>query len=440
MRLPPSLSQTALRHCHAAALHAVEPARAMARALETVPSPSRRVALLCAGKAAGGMTHGLVTWLERHGQQPATGLLVTAEPLPPPHPALAVHVGDHPVPNANSHAASEAIAEWVQRLPPDVEVHVAISGGTTALLAGPLPGLDMADVTATFQLLLGTGLDIVRMNAIRKRVARWTAGRLAMVLHPRPVITWLLSDVPGDDPQVIGSGPCHGDRWSSRDVMALCRDAGLLARLPSAVVAALEFETPKPSHPGATAERTTIVAGNRVACEAARDCAIALGFQARLMPKPLEGEARAAGQRIARALLRVRGSRFGPDETLGESARPRIYIYGGETTVALGAGHGEGGRNQELALAAAEVLAGRGSGYALLAAGTDGRDGPTDAAGALVDATTWATIQANGVNPGEALDQHDSYRALDAAGALLRTGTSGTNVMDLVLALQHPDA
>ncbi len=438
MGQPPMSGQTILRHCFAAALNAVEPELAVMRALADARAPSRPVALICAGKAAAGMARGLVGWLADHRVQAVSGLIVAPEHAASPHPGVRSLVGDHPLPGANSLAAGTALAAWVSALPGDVEVHVAISGGASALLAAPLPGLAMPDVIRTFELLLESGLDIAQSNAIRKRVVRWSAGRLAMALHPRSVIAWLLSDVPGDDPEVIGSGPCHGDHWSSRDVVALCRSAGLMASLPSAVIAALEFETPKPSHAAANAERTTIVASNRVAMEAARSCAIALGCHAKLMSKPLRGEARQAGTAIARSLLKVHGNRFGVEDTLGESVRPRVFVYGGETTVALGHEHGEGGRNMELALAAAAQLAGRPEGVTLLAAGTDGRDGPTDAAGAVVDPSTWHAITEQDINPSEALAQHDSYRALDAAGALLRTGASGTNVMDLVLGWYQP--
>ena len=438
MAQPPISAQTILRHCFAAALNAVEPERATTLALAGASVPARPVALVAAGKAAAGMADGLVAWLAGHDLQPVAGLIVTPTEATSPHPALRSLVGDHPLPGANSLAAGTALSEWVSELPSNVEVHVAISGGASSLLAAPLPGLSMEDVIRTFELLLDSGLDIVESNAIRKRVVRWSAGRLAMALHPRSVTTWLLSDVPGDDPGVIGSGPCHGDRWSSRDVVALCRSAGLMGALPSAVIAALEFETPKPSHAAANAERTAIVASNRVAMEAARSCAIALGCQAKLMTKPLRGEARQAGRQIAKSLLKVRRSRFGVVDTLGESVRPRVFVYGGETTVTLGAEHGEGGRSMELALAAAAELAGKSPGVALLAAGTDGRDGPTDAAGAMVDPSTWQAIAEGNVDPSEALARHDSYRALDAAGALLRTGVSGTNVMDLVLALSQP--
>lgn len=412
----------------------------MAKALEAVVPSARPIYLICAGKAACGMAQGVVNWLARHDREPAGGMIFAPDVCQTPHPSFTLKLGDHPLPGERSHAASEALGAWLKDLPLDVDVHVAISGGATALLAGPLPGLSMDDVSRTFELLLSSGLDIEQSNAIRKRVARWTAGRLALALHPRPIAHWLLSDVPGDDPGVIGSGPCVGDRWSARDVIALCRSAGLLNQLPSAVVAALEFETPKPSHPSANADRTEIIASNRVAMEAARACAIALGCHAKSMPHPLSGPARQAGRRIAHALLQVRGSRFGMDDTLGDAGRPRVFVYGGETTVALDTAHGEGGRNQELALAAAQVLAGRGAGVALLAAGTDGRDGPTDAAGAIIDQTTWPEIQARGIDPLRSLEHHDSYRALDAGGALLRTGMSGTNVMDLVLAIHQPQA
>lgn len=408
----------------------------MGRALAGRALPAGEICLLTMGKAADGLAAGLVEWLDAAGRVPAAGLIIGTDDIAAPHPALRSLRGDHPVPGGHSLAASIAIAEAIATFPPQAEVHVAISGGTSAMIAGPLPGLSMADLTGTFEVLLASGLDIERANAVRKRVARWTAGRLALALRPRRVVAWLLSDVPGDDPEVIGSGPCVGDHWSARQVVALCRDAGLLSRLPSAVVAALEFETPKVGDRRATADSTTIIGSNRIAMEAAVARAWQLGCFAKTVAEPLSGMADVMGRRIAAALVRARAGRFaGEAAATVDAPNARVFVYGGETTVQVPAGSGTGGRSQELALAAAEVLHGQRGIHLLLAAGTDGRDGPTDAAGAVVDSDTWDAILRRGLDPAELLARHDSYTALDAAGALIRTGHTGTNVMDLVLTL-----
>jgi hydroxypyruvate reductase len=425
-----------LRRCFAAAVAAVQPAgalRAPLRATAHDRSPSWVIAI---GKAAAGMAASITDWLAGDGRALAGGVVVgpAAEaigsawttavwPAGQSHGTVRFTTGDHPIPRDDSARAAAAIAELVQQIPAGADVHVALSGGGSALIAGPLPGLTMADVTATFDLLLTSGLDIHEMNAIRKRITRWSAGRLGLALAGRQVHVWVISDVPGDDLTSIASGPCTGDPWTSDDVRRLLNGSRLAEQLPGSVRAAITRETPKPGEPGLLGITPIIVANNRTALIAAADTAREAGVAVRVMDNPLHGEAAAMGQRIAGTMRQNSGR------------GPELLIWGGETTVTVTGPYGIGGRSQELALAAAEALRDAETVGTLLAAGTDGRDGPTDAAGAVVDRDTWQRIVTAGRDPAADLSGHNAHPALDAAGALVRTGPTGTNVMDLAIAL-----
>jgi glycerate-2-kinase len=240
----------------------------------------------------------------------------------------------------------------------------------------------------------------------------------------------------GDDLPSIGSGPCVPDLAHAGDVRRALDTANLTSRVPSALISMLSAvdagrapETPKPDHPAFAKVETRLIVSNRLALEAAAAGAAERGLAPEIVAGPLSGEASVAGRAIAATLLRYAGG--------SALQQQKCVIWGGETTVTLGAEPGLGGRSQELALAAARELAGAGTDrrVALLAAGTDGRDGPTDAAGAVVDGGTWDTIRRAGRDPDRDLAAHDAFRALDAAGALLRPGLTGTNVMDLVIGL-----
>jgi glycerate 2-kinase len=238
----------------------------------------------------------------------------------------------------------------------------------------------------------------------------------------------------GDDISSIGSGPCAPDEATAGDVRVLLEQAGLWSRVPRSVrnhLRAVErdgsLETPKGAHPAFVDVDTEIVVSNRLMLEAVAGRARDFGLQPTLSPEPLAGEAAAAGEMVARTLL-------------GNEEAGTCLIWGGETVVKIEGAAGLGGRCQELALAASRELAGAAGGPAILAAGTDGRDGPTDAAGAIVDASTWEAVRRQGRDPARDLADHDSYAALRAAGALFRTGATGTNVMDLVIGLTPADA
>jgi hydroxypyruvate reductase len=311
---------------------------------------------------------------------------------------------------------------------------VLLSGGTTSLIGAPEPGITAAELASIYSLLLGSGLDITQMNQIRKRFSRWGAGKLARALAPARVRVYIVSDVIGDDLGSIGSGPCAPDPTTATEIRQLLEGAGLWRRIPEsarALVLATEAgeraETPKPQDAVFRNVSPEVIASNRLAVEAAAARARELGLAARVADTQMAGEARSAGSRIVAALLEQ-------CRLEAPARRPSCVIWGGETTVTLGDGPtGLGGRCQELALAAAGALEGVGDGVTLLAAGTDGRDGPTDAAGAIVDGRTWRAITRAGRNPERDLAAHDAYHSLNAAGALLRPGLTGTNVMDVVI-------
>jgi glycerate 2-kinase len=399
--------------------------------------PNSRIWVLALGKAALPMAEAAVHALKRRGLQPVGGLVVAPALGQSPHPRLTYFKGDHPEPGSGSLAAAEAVGKMTARIGADDEVWVLLSGGTTSLVGAPEAGLTPHELTAIYGLLLGSGLDITAMNRIRKRFARWGGGKLARALAPARVKVYIVSDVIGDDLPSIGSGPCVPDPTTAGEVRALLEGAGLWRRIPESarkLVTSAEAgntaETPKQGDPAFARVTLELIASNRLALEAAASRAAELRLTPSVMETPISGEASAVGASIATNLLDKCGSNSNPKRDAF------ALIWGGETTVNLGENpSGLGGRCQELALAAARVMNSAPDGVALMAAGTDGRDGPTDAAGAIVDGKTWAAIAAKGRDPARDLAAHDAYHALDAAGALLRPGLTGTNVMDIVIGI-----
>ncbi len=422
------------------------------RAIEALDiDRDRRIWLLAFGKAAPAMTAAAAAALQRSLRQIVGGILVSTGDggVSSPYATVTAVRGDHPIPGRHSFAAAARIGELTAGRRSSDVVIVLVSGGTSSLIAAPLRGMGESDLSHLYEMLLGSGLDIGAMNAVRKRFSRWAAGRLALALAPSVTLCFAVSDVPGDDPSTIGSGPCSPDPCTVDQVTDILQRSKLLQRLPASfrdhltgTKRGIVPETPKERHPAFAHVTTRVIATNRHALNAAATRARELGARAvDVMPAPLTGEAWARGEQLARELLALR-SRVTP------GTGPVCRIWGGETTVTLnssGDGRGwaslssdspSGGRCQELALAAARILGSAGdaaAGITLFAAGTDGRDGSTDAAGACVDADSWRAIVAQRVDADRALTQHESYRALDAAGALVKTGPTGTNVMDIVI-------
>lgn len=438
----PSLQEPGdlLRDLYAAATSAVAPGPALARRLDRLELESGRpIWILALGKAAIPMATAAVELLRRRGEEPAGGLVVAPAVTTSPHPRLTFVRGDHPEPGTGSLEAARVLAETVGRIGAQDEAWVLLSGGTTSLIGAPEPGLDSAELGTIYSLLLGSGLDITAMNRIRKRFSRWGGGKLARALAPARVRVYIVSDVIGDHLPSIGSGPCVPDPTTASEVRALLEQAGLWHRIPESarkLVTATESgetaETPKPGEPAFERVTLELIASNRLALEAAAERAAHLGLTPVVMENPIAGEASAVGAALADTLLENRAR--APRRKAKSGPILNCMIWGGETTVRLAEeSTGLGGRCQELALAAARVLSAAPPGTALLAAGTDGRDGPTDAAGAIVTRETWQAIVAAGRDPARDLAAHDAYHALDAAGALFRTGLTGTNVMDIVI-------
>ena len=427
-----------LQDLYCAAISGANVEALTANAVAAIPLERRhRVWVFAFGKAANTMAHAAVTTLERSLAEIAGGVVVAPELADAPCGTVTVMVGDHPVPGRRSFAAAARLSELVsQKRGVDLGI-VLVSGGATSLIAAPLRGMSESDLSLVYELLLGAGLDIHEMNAIRKRFSRWGAGRLTLALAPARLFCLAVSDVPGDDIASIGSGPCVPDPTKVHAVIESLNRANLFSSLPPSFRQYLHDtargvipETPKASHPAFAHVTARVIANNTIALNAAAGAARRAGFDTTVHAAPLVGEASLAGERIARELLVLRAN-----------ARPssvHCHIWGGETTVSLRGPAPAGGRCQEVALAAARALAMAGDtakGISILAAGSDGRDGPTDAAGAIVDDMTWSAIEAAGRDANASLRAHESYDALASAGALFKPGLSGTNVMDITIGL-----
>ena len=431
----------ALVQLYWAAVRAVAPGPALTHALERILNElgQRRVWIIAIGKAANPMAVAAVDFLAAHGITLAGGVIVAPRLLPAPHPALAYVAGDHPLPGRRSLAAAEAVANAARQVTPDDEVWVLLSGGASSLIAAPDGTMKPEEMMQLFEILLGSGLDIATMNLIRKRFTRWSAGRLSSALSAARTRNFIVSDVIGDDLAAIGSGPCTPDPSTAADIHSLLIDNSLWERIPEAArrhIAAVERdpsrETPKVGDRIFENVERKIIASNRVALEAAAVRARELGYEPRILSSTLAGEAASVGKHLATTLISYCGSVTSP---LTDRPVRNCLLWGGETTVTMGDATGAGGRCQEIALAAAGELASSviASGATLLACGTDGRDGPTDAAGGIVDHQTWGAIEKAGRDPAADLAAHDSHPSLDAAGALLRTDLTATNVMDVVI-------
>jgi hydroxypyruvate reductase len=420
----------------------------------------RRVWIFAIGKAAHAMAGAATASLNRSLNQIAGGLIVAYDDAPSPYGTIAAARGDHPLPGERSFAAAQRIGELAARMKSGDVALALVSGGASSLIAAPLRGMAEQDLTRLYETLLGSGLDINAMNTVRKRFSRWAGGRLALAIAPAATHCLAVSDVIGDEISTIGSGPCVPDPTTADDVIDILEDAKLMERLTkpfrtylSDVSRGAEPETPKKGHPAFAHGSARVIANNRGALESAADRARALGASAvYVVDKPLTGEAAQRGEEIARWLLQLRAQ--APTSEAAASRAPRLAIWGGETTVTLDAGTTggrrastpapapPGGRCQELALAAARVLSeagDRAAGISLLAAGPDGRDGPTDAAGAIIDGSTWSAIHAAGRDPEESLIRHESNAALASVNALFAPGPTGTNVMDVVIGLVDGD-
>jgi hydroxypyruvate reductase len=430
---------------HAAAVAGVDPRAATRRAVTArLDAAQQPIWIIALGKASAGMAEASVEVIRERGIEPEGGIVVGPELTASPHARLTVVVGDHPVPGNGSREAAELVGSLAERIAGRGTVFVLLSGGATSLVAAPATGVADRDLVWLFESLLTSGADITVMNAIRKRFTRWGAGRLARALAPARVHCLIVSDVVGDDIPSIGSGPCAPNQHSAGDIAALIERDGLEAFVPRPLRESLRDGSTLDSPPTAGDAvfdhvECAVILGNRDALEAGAAHARALGISPiKVVDEPLLDDATFTAQRLVDELVRFREAGL-PDGRSGSRAAYSCMLWGGETTVRLGSGPPvAGGRCQELALAAADALRAerdRGDGISLLAGGTDGRDGNTDAAGAIVDAATWDRVRGAGRDPADDLSGHRSHAALDAVGALLRTGLSGTNVGDVVVGI-----
>jgi len=347
------------------------------------------------------------------GKRIADALIITkkghAEPLPWP-----VLEAGHPLVDETSLEAGRKLLAFVDRIPPDAAVLVLISGGASALVEALPPQISLDQFQKINRWVLGSGLDINDYNRIRRRLSRLKGGRLAKLLSPRRVLCLVVSDVPGNDLRAIGSGPLVADEDLRRPLT--------LRDLPDFIIEALKHMPPAPAPDDACFQnvKREIVATLDNAKSAAVETAKELGYQIMLETSFVSGDALEAGARLAKKLLR--------------SEPGTVHVWGGETTVRLPESPGRGGRNQSLALAAAMMLQGHDDAW-FLAAGTDGTDGPTEDAGALVDGGTVARGAQAGLEARQSLERADAGSFLEASGDLIQTGPTGTNVMDIMLGL-----
>jgi len=333
----------------------------------------------------------------------------------------------HPIPDRNGQHGTEEIIKLVENADESTLVVTLISGGGSALLVSPSEGILLEEKQEVTSLLLRAGADIGEMNTVRKHLSKVKGGRLAEIIFPAAIVSLILSDVIGDRLDVIASGPTVPDPTTYAEALGVLKKYGLLETVPSAIAHLLELgdrgilaETPKPYDPVFRNVTNTVIGSNRTALEEARQKAESCGLKAEIIGNDISGEAREAGQWLARKAIAAR---------LHKGEQPLCLLSGGETTVVV-SGPGTGGRNMELALAFALEIDGI-PGITLLSAGTDGTDGPTVAAGAIVDGSTAMRARQRGLDPLEYLRTNDSYTFFSELGGLFITGPTGTNVMDI---------
>ena len=417
-----------------AALLSVDPATLVEETLYARPLEAGErgsIIALAVGKAARGMAEGAHRAL---GKRISQGIVLapgdSAGQVPK---GFEIFRGGHPLPDGDGVAAARALAEAARRAGPDDRLLVLISGGASALLTLPDGQVSLEDVREMTRLLLLSGAPIAEMNIVRKHLDQLKGGGLARIAMPARVRALILSDVVGDAPDVIASGPVSPDPSTFADAIAVLERRGLWEKAPTAVREHLLFgregqipETPKPGDPPFAGVQALVIGNAARAVAGAAFRARALGYDVHVHSVELAGEARAVGRELARLGRRIR-------DTATPVAPPAALLVGGETTVVV-TGDGRGGRNQEVALAAAQELDGTDR-ILVLSLASDGVDGPTDAAGAIATGTTLARARAAGLDAQASLDRNDAYPFFDAIDDLVRTGPTGTNVMDLMMVL-----
>ena len=394
-----------------ASIRAVQPDEAVARALNGQEFPGK-IVLVSAGKAGWQMAKAAYDCL---GDRIDNGVVVTKyDHVMGPIADFDCYEAGHPVPDENSFKGTQAAVDAVTGLTENDTVLVLLSGGGSALFELPMiPGEELQDITSQ---LLACGADIVEMNTLRKRLSRVKGGRFAQICAPAKVFSIVLSDILGDPLDMIASGPAYPDNSTCQQALAIAKKYNL--KLSDKVWELLAQETPQ-----SLDNVTTQINGSvRELCAAAAKVCEELGYEPVLLTDRLACEAREGGSFLASTL-----------QTHAADGKNMAFIAGGETVVHL-TGKGKGGRNQELALGAAALISGL-PGMAVFSVGSDGTDGPTDAAGGYTDSDTVAELKAKDIDLFEVLKDNDAYNALKAVDGLIMTGPTGTNVNDVAVAL-----
>lgn len=398
------------------AVAAADPEKVIAANLPA--RPKGRTVVVGAGKGAAQMAAAF----ERHWDGPLSGVIVTRYGYAAPCETIEVLEASHPLPDENGLLASKRLLAEVGGLTADDLVVALVCGGGSALLPSPPPGLTLEDEIAVNRALLASGAPISAMNAVRKHVSMIKGGRLAAAAYPAKVVSLIVSDIPGDDPALVASGPTLADASTREDALTLIERYSL--NLPAKVMAWInspESAAPSPDDPRFARNEVRLIASASVSLEAAAAEARAAGIDAIILSDAIEGEARDVGgvhAAIAREVV-GRGRPF---------TKPVVVLSGGETTVTI-RGKGKGGRNSEFLLALALGIDGA-KGVSALAADTDGIDGSEDNAGAFADDTTIARLAAQRLDAAAFLQKNDSWSAFDALGDLFKPGPTGTNVND----------
>ena len=438
------------RTMFADAVAAADPRAAVVRTLHKQPNSSqiqstakpqsfqlqefsrRKVRVVAFGKAAITMTEGALECVPEDLLIEAP-VAVTSYENVIQHGKIQILGAGHPIPNADGLKAARKIAKTVRAAKADELILALISGGASALLPMPPPSITLEDKRNATQLLLTSGADIHEINTVRKHLSELKGGGLARLAYPAALQALILSDVLDNDPGTIASGPTAGDLTTFSDAKGVFRRRGIWEQIPNSIQAHLDRgcdglidETTLPEDEIFRDVSNTIVGSNLISLDSICQSAKSAGYDVQIVSKALTGEARSVAEKF---LMRASA----PIE------RPTAFVAGGETTVTV-RGSGLGGRNQEMALTFAIDADSRFNNlsWVFLSGGTDGIDGPTDAAGGLVDPGTIARIHNAGYDPRLLLDNNDAYHALDHAGDLLVTGATGTNVADLQILLIHP--
>jgi glycerate 2-kinase len=417
----------------AAAIHAVEPGNAVRSFFRRNGNILRvggrdyfldkihKIHVLGVGKAAPAMTRALVDLL---GGKDFSGLMVSKHSDMPPIKGIEQFQGGHPIPDQHSLRAGQKAVEVLKRVGADDLLICLISGGGSALMTTPLPGLELDEIQSLTAALLQCGARIDEINTIRRHVDQLKGGGVARMATPARTVSLILSDVVGSPLEAIASGITAPDPSTREDALGIISRYGLEKSVSPQILRTLreEPETPKPGDPLFDNVQNVLVGSNPQAAQSALEQASREGFSTHLLQTDLQGEAREVGKSIAKNLRQIL-------QTGEPVTRPFCLVAGGETTVTI-RGNGRGGRNQELALAAVPDLGGL-TNVMLVTLATDGEDGPTDAAGAVVTAKTLKRGQKLRLFPQTFLDNNDAYHYFDPLGDLLKPGPSGTNVNDL---------